>query len=262
MFYALSILIPFACICIKNYFSWILRISKHKEKYDFKSRYNKMYKLALSILKCGHLDLHVSGLEKLDKNKTYCFFSNHQAAYDPVGYYAAIADIPFATVAKAEAKKIPIVGKILYDIDGQFLERKDLKQSFRVMMEVEKSLKENKSSWLIFPEGTRNKDNKQIIQEFHHGTFRPAVKAQVDLVPCCIFGSIRVFQFTLPFKKKPIYIKFLDPIPYEEYKDMTTEEIAKMVRSRIQKDLTWNARKFDHEYNLKNNKKHYNLNAN
>ena len=94
----------------------------------------------------------------------------------------------------------------------------------------------------------------------HHGTFRPAVKSQTPIVPVISYGSFRGLNLKLHFKKHPIHYKVLEPITYEQYKDMSTEEISRLVQSLIQKELSFNIRRLDHEYNLKVNKKQYILN--
>ena len=45
---------------------------------------------------------------------------------------------------------------------------------------------------------------------------------------------IQEMILTLLAKQLTTQVHFLDPIPYEEYKDMKTPEIAEMVRGRIE----------------------------
>ena len=86
-------------------------------------------------------------------------------------------------------------GKIIKGIDGQYIDRNDLKQSLRVMMNVEADLKNKRDkNWIIYPEGTRNRDVMHNLKMFHHGTFRPAVKAGVPIVPVATYGTFRVLQ--------------------------------------------------------------------
>ena len=86
--------------------------------------------------------------------------------------------VPFVSLLpmEKELEDKPFAGKVITGIDGLFLDRNDLKQSLRIMMKVEDDLKNRKDkNWIIFPEGTRNKDPMKNVKEFHHGTFRPAV---------------------------------------------------------------------------------------
>lgn len=250
------ILVP-RVIC--NYFLWINRYARHPEKYDLSKRYYKARKLINYALKIFKSDVIVIGADKVP-NEICCFYANHVGACDPLPFFKALENKPIAFVGKVEIKKMPFVGKVFTAIDSLFLDRSDLKQQLRVMMSVEKSLKEKSTSWVIYPEGTRNKDTNKQMRTFHHGTFRSAVKAEVPLVPVVEYGSFRLLKFKGNLKKYPTIIKFLDPIYPSEYLDKKTEEIAKIVESRIQTELDYNIRKLYHEEMVKLNDINYRSN--
>ena len=228
------------------YLAWIKRYAKNKEKYPIDLKYGKLRKLVSKLTDDLDVELFVSGVENVP-NETVCFFSNHGGAYDPVCFIKTFKN-PMTFLAKSELEKAPFAGKAIKAIEGLFLKRDDLKQSLRTMMEIEEDLKAHRKNWLIFPEGTRNKDSRANLLEFHHGTFRPAVKAQVPLVPAAVFGTYRIFDKVSNLKKYPVHLVFGKPIYPDEYKDMSTQEIAVMVQSRIQTILTYEIRKNDRAY--------------
>ena len=240
------------------YFAWIRRYAKHPEKYPLEKRYAKARKLICYGLKIFRSDVKVYGLENIP-DEISCFYSNHVGACDPLPFFYA-SEKPLAFVGKVEIKKMPFVGKIFTAIDSLFLDRSDLKQQLRVMMNVEKSLQERKTSWVIYPEGTRNKDTNKQMRDFHHGTFRAAVKANVPLVPVVEYGSFRLLKFKGTLKKYPTIIKFLKPIYPDEYQGLKTEEIAKIMQTRIQNELDYNIRKIYHEEMVKLQDKNYRSN--
>lgn len=85
--------------------------------------------------------------------------------------------------------------------------------------------------FIIFPEGGYC-HNHNTVGEFKPGCFKSAVKARVPIVPVALIDSYKVFEeWTL--KKVETQVHFLKAIPYEEYKGMTTTQIAEMVRDRI-----------------------------
>ena len=129
-----------------------------------------------------------------------------------------------------------------YEGHGLFVSVSDIEKVCDVL---EEDLKNNRKHWLIFPEGTRNKDDRELLLEFHHGTFRPAMKAGVPIVPVAIFGTQRIFDKKSKFRKYPVQVIFGKPIYPEEYQNMKTEEVAQLVQSRIQSLLTYKARKYD-----------------
>lgn len=245
---------------VKLYFFSIKRHAKNIKKYPYSVRWKKVKEATSYISKRLKLDFHVEGLENLSKDKKQFFASNHVSSFDPLATLSVV-DKHITFVSKIEVEKYPVIPNVIRSIEGIFIDRKNLKQSLKVMLAVQRDLEnpETDKSWLIYPEGTRNPDEFACVQDFHSGTFRSAYKTGVDIVPVCIYGTQRVLKMN-KFKKIPIHISFLKPITYEEYKDMSTEDIAKMVHDLIQQELTFNIRKKDHEYMLKYNKKHYKFN--
>lgn len=242
--YGKAVLVAGAPI-IWDYFAWMRKYSNHPEKYAFDIRYKKLQKLLNTLNKGFNVDYHVEGLEKLPE-ETCCIVSNHLSAYDPISLIC-VMDKPCTFVAKKELEKKPFAGRIIKGIDGLFLDREDLKQSLRVMMKVEEDLKKKKDkNWIIFPEGTRNHDQMKNLKEFHHGTFRPAVKAGVPIQPVAMYGTFRVLKRKPAYKRYPIFIKFLDPIYPSQYKDMSTQEIAKLCQDKIEQAISYDLRMKDH----------------
>ena len=243
---------------IWGYFSWMISYSRKNCKTPIEKRYKKARKLILKVNHNLKLDVLVEGKENIPE-ETCCFYSNHMGAADPLLYFEAL-EKPVTFVAKKEIEKLPFVGRVFKSIDGQFLDRGDLKQSLRVMMRVQESLSKKEINWVVFPEGTRNKDHMGKLLPFHHGTFRAAMKAKAPLVPTVVFGSFRILHTKHNFKRYPTYIKFLKPIYPEEYEGKTTEEIAKIVESRVQAEVTFQARKIDHSRMVELHDNYYKFN--
>ncbi len=242
-----------------DYFLWMRKFAKHPEKYPIEYRYKKVRKL-LSRLARGYCTVYdVEGKENIP-DEPCVFVPNHLAEYDPLSLITVL-ERPSTFVAKKELENTPFVGKIMKGIDVALIDRKDLKQSLRVMMSVEDDLKnKHDKNWIIFPEGTRNKDQMMNVKEFHHGTFRPAVKANVPIVPVALYGTFRPVRFFPQYKKYPIFIKFLEPIYPEQYKDMDTKQVAKLCQDKIEQAVTYELRKKDHMAMLKYNKRKYRFN--
>ena len=244
---------------IGQYFSWMIKYSKHPDKYPMSIRYRKVRKLLLDLSKSFNVEYHVEGLENIPQ-ETCSFFSNHLSAFDPLSLIC-VMEQPCTFVSKIELQNKPFVGKIITAMDGLFIDRKDLKQSLRVMMKVEEDLKtKGDKNWIIYPEGTRNKDVIRNLKMFHHGTFGPSVHANVPIVPVATYGTFRVLKGKPNFKKYPVFIKFLKPIYPEDYKDMSTQDIANMVASRIEREVDFNLRLKDHLEMKKIGNKHYRFN--
>lgn len=76
-------------------------------------------------------------------------------------------------------------------IDRQIADVGAIKQSFKV-------LKENKKL-VIFPEGTRNKDEFLELQQIKNGTAMIAIKTQTPIVPIWIYNRPKPFKLTKIF---------------------------------------------------------------
>ena len=61
--------------------------------------------------------------------------------------------------------------------------------------------------------------------EFHRGSFKCATKAQCPILPIALIDSFKVLD-QKGSKPVNVQIHYLKPIPYEEYKEMNTAELA------------------------------------
>ena len=232
----------------------INKYSKKKDEYDYDVRYHHLSKLANKVSKELGVVFDVEGLENLPKDTKFCMLSNHLSSFDPLAMLAVL-DEPTTFVSKKEVQKLIIIPNAIKSIDGIFMDRDDLKQSLKVMLHVQSDLKEGNKNWIIYPEGTRLHDSLKLVGEFHQGTFRAPMKANVPIIPVVIYGTNRVLKLKPEFKKYVISISILKPIYPSEYQDMSTSELAEITHSRIQQELTYNVRIRNHKLMVKYNKK-------
>ena len=68
---------------------------------------------------------------------------------------------PVSIVYKIELKDIPFIKQIAKCVKGFFIDRDDVRQSMKVIMEVSEEIKK-KRNYIIFPEGTRSKDGNNV----------------------------------------------------------------------------------------------------
>ena len=107
----------------------------------------------------------------------------------------------------------------------------------QVIMSVANDVKNGKN-FLIFPEGTRSK-NGNIIGEFKGGSFKAATRAKCPIVPVALIDSFKPFD-TNTIRPVTVQVHFLEPLYYEDYKDMKTTDIAELVSTRIQAAINAN----------------------
>ena len=229
-----------------QYFTRIKRWARHLDRYPSAVRFVKIRQIIKSIQVALQVDLTVFGLENLPKDRNYCMVCNHMSAFDPIPFIVN-CPTPISFVGKKELMKAPFVETAMKAIEGEFIDRDDLRQSLKVMLRVEDDLKKGEKSWMIFPEGTRIRDQLLPVGEFHHGTFRPATKANVPIIPAAIYGSFRVFKKKPQYKRYPVFISILKPIMPEDYASLNTAEIAQLTHDLIQKEITYHLRPLDHQ---------------
>ena len=242
-----------------QYFTRIKRWARHLDRYPSATRFVKIRKIIKSIQVALQVDLTVFGLENLPTDTNYCLVCNHMSAFDPVPFIVN-SERHLTFVGKKELMKAPFIPAAMKVIEGEYIDRDDLRQSLKVMLRVEDSLKKGEKSWMIFPEGTRIHDKLLPVQEFHHGTFRPATKAKVPIIPCAIYGSFRVLKKKPQFKKYPVSISILKPMRPEDYAGMSTAEIAVYMRNEIQREITYHLRPLDHKIMSEIKDKNYRFN--
>ena len=117
---------------------------------------------------------------------------------------------------------------------GYLLDREDVRQAMTIIANVSEEVKKGRN-YVIFAEGTRSKNGNEI-QDFKGGSFKAATKAKCPIVPVALIDSFKPFD-TNTISPVTVQVHFLEPINYDEYKDMKTKEIAMLVHNRIQKAI-------------------------
>ena len=197
----------------------------------------KMLKFYLSnLLERVDVDLIVTGLENIPNEQSYMITPNHTSLADGMLFFTIFND-PLAFVSKAEAKKVPVARELLLTMGNIFMDRNNLKEELRVMKKVRKSLLEDNQKWIIFPEGTRTKDPNFKVGEFKAGTYKFPMSINKKIIPCAIYGVTRVFDGKYNLKKYPVHVHFFKPFTKEDYKSLSTQELALKCQTMIQEKV-------------------------
>ena len=109
-----------------------------------------------------------------------------------------VCPVPFSVVAKKELTNVPFLKQVFACMKAFMIDRDDVKQSMQVIINVIKEVKAGRN-YLI--------------------------------------DSYKAFD-TGSVKKLTVQVHFLEPIYYDEYKDMKTTEIAAEVKKRIEATIT------------------------
>lgn len=206
----------------------IKRYDKKKDSIPFEDRYAFALKIYDKVTKAFNIEFEITGLERI-KDKHTLIVSNHQSYYDP--FISQIFDFPVSFVAKKEIAKFPFVGHVAKSIDVVFMDREDPRDAVKVFKEASEILSKGRSMW-ITPEGTRSKNEGHEMNEFKPGSFKPAYRTQVPVTLLALNGTYKVFEKKC-YKKLIVQIEILEQIPYEQYKDKTTQELSDYCFNKI-----------------------------
>lgn len=203
------------------------------KNYDFEKAFAFIGYTARRACAAGRVRLEVEGLENLPKEKGFLLTPNHQGLFDALVFLATCPS-PFTVVIKKEASNIILLKQVVKALRAHPIDRDDLRQSLKVIKACANDIKEGRNV-LIFPEGTRSKEGNKV-GEFKGGSYKIATMMKAPIVPCALVDSFKPFDEN---SIRPVTVKvaYLQPLYYEEYKEMKTTDIAEEVQRRVSKKV-------------------------
>ncbi len=190
---------------------------------------------ARRLLKVSGTQVEVKGIENVPTDKAVLFVANHQSNFD-IPILLGHIDKHKSFISKVELEKFPIINKWMNLLECVFMDRSDIRQSAKAIMQGIKNLK-NGYSMVIFPEGTRAEDNNLL--EFKPGALKLATKSGAPIVPVSISGSKDIMKkgsnIIRPAKVK---ITIHEPIEITDEMKRDTISLAEHVRSVIAQNVS------------------------
>ena len=205
------------------------KLAKNKTKYSFEVRYRYVKRMINYMMKSGNIKTEIYGKENLPEEGGYVMFPNHQGKFDALAVING-HDKPCTFVMDKAKSKTFLVNEMCNLIDAKRLDLDDIRQNFKIINEITEEVKEGKR-FILFSEGGYSKNHNKV-KNFKPGSFKSAMSAHAPLVPVCLIDSYIPFN-SLKFGPCVTKVIFMEPLFYEEYKDLKTPEVAKIVRERI-----------------------------
>ena len=209
---------------------WSRNLSEHPED----ERYAVTQKMINHIKKKGRIKTNVYGTDNLPENGGYIMYSNHQGKYDALGIMHS-HEKPCSVLMEEKRSRMPIANQFIDFIGAKRLNQQDLRQQISFFNEISKEVKDGRK-FIIFPEG-KYSDNRNSLQEFYNGCFKCALKSESPIVPVMIYDSYKPFSIN-SLRKVTTEVHFLEPIMYDEFRDMKTPELCSLVKLRIEEAMT------------------------
>ena len=181
--------------------------------------------------------VQLTGKENLIHEGPVLYVANHQSIFDIVLLYANLKDHTIF-IGKKEIEKVPLLSTWMRLTHSLFLDRENLREGLKTILAAIDLIKEGYSV-AIFPEGTRNKaEDKTTLLEFHGGSFKPAEKANVPVIPIVFHNTSDILEDHAPWVKaarvkmavmEPVIISDLDP----EQKKFLSTYVSGMMQEKL-----------------------------
>ncbi len=173
----------------------------------------------------------VKGEENIPKDTPVLYVGNHRSFFDIILTYVRVPR-PTGYISKKEMDRVPLLGVWMRHLHCLFLDRKDIKQGMKVILEAIEKAKSG-ISICIFPEGTRNKTGGEMLP-FHEGSFKIADKANIPIIPMTLVNTEEIFENHLPkIKKTTVIIEYGKPIYMSEMERDEKKHVGASVRALI-----------------------------
>ena len=223
---------------VPKYYGKLCHYAKHTDEYSYQEKWDHIARIMQYAIDSGNVDLVCTGVENIPAPGTgFMMYGNHQGMFDIMAL-AATCPTPLGAVMKKELVGVPLLQQILDCTHSYPMDREDVRQSLTVIQNVIEEVKKGRG-FIIFPEGTRSKTGN-TMGEFHGGSFRCAVKAKAPIVPIALVDCFKVLD-QKGSDTVTVQIHYLKPIPYEEYKDLKTPDLAALVKGRIAEVIAANS---------------------
>ena len=202
---------------------------------------NRFYRAVLHMIAdAAHTVLqvrvHAEGLEKIPANGRVLLVCNHLDNVDPVIIMHQVKKKQtLAFIAKRETATMFVVGKFMHKLLCQLINRENDREALKTILKCIDIIKKDKASIAVFPEGGIKGGN--VLHPFRHGVFKIALRTQVPIVVCTLWGTQNVIHNGLRLKPTNVDFHVLGIVSPDVYKGMTAVEIGHLVHDMMAEDL-------------------------
>lgn len=210
----------------------IIDIEKGSSESPFYRRLAVIYIQA--ILTILRMRVHTKGLENTPTGR-YLLVCNHLNDLDPVTLLYFFRKSKLAFITKWENQKLFIVGKLMYKLRCQPINRENDREALKTILSCIQLIKDDIANVAVFPEGYTSRDHK--FHQFRPGVFKIAQKTGVPIAVCTLTNTHKVFHNVLHGKHTDIDLHLVQVIQPEEYRGITTVELSHRIHALMAEDL-------------------------
>ncbi len=228
---------------------FLLKNKKHVREINTENNDMKSFELiqefSVYILKKINVETSLIGEENLNDNDNVLYISNHPSMIDAFILLTFIKSPNSFFIADSSKiiLKLPIIKHVFKRMNNIFINRKDMRSGIKSLKEGTKNLNDG-FNLVIFPEGQISQViTNDLVGNFKGGAFKTALDAKKDIILISIIPDINIQKKPSIFggiRSTNVKVIINKRIPYLEFKDYKTSEIAKYTQSIIKKNIKEN----------------------
>lgn len=223
------ILIEFSLFIIPAIILTLLFDMKHKRILFWVTKF--FIQLFFKVYITGRFNIDLNNIKS---NHPRIYMLNHASQFDTFLMYLLPGS--FKVLVKEVYTKIPFIGWSIL-LNGNILVKK-MESDFEESNIIENAIKKVKEghNLVIFPEGTKSKTSS--IARFKTGGFKIAYATKAEIVPVVLdtWNSIRPGGGAW-IRDDKIWMKVLEPIKFNDYKNLEIKDFARSLRFKITEEL-------------------------
>lgn len=200
-----------------------------RNKPNGKIRHFVLRDLVWLFVKLYHVKYEVVGRENIP-DETFVVYANHKSNMDPLILYLALKK-RLTAVGKSTLFKHPVMNNIKETFGAISIDRDNDREALKQIIFAIKEIKEG-LSMIIFPEGGIKDRNEEEMVSLRAGAYKLVTKSQATILPISIIGSSEISK-RKRYKRKNVKVIIHEPIRYDAFKQMNTNEIGLMVEEII-----------------------------
>ena len=180
----------------------------------------------------------VIGEENVPKDQPVLYIPNHRSYFDILLLYARVPGLT-GFVSKDSMKKFYLLRDWMKKLHCLFLNRENPREGLKTILEGIENIK-NGISMCIFPEGTRNKTDGEMLP-FKEGSMKMAEKTGCLVIPVALSNTAEIFENHMPWIRScKVVIEYGTPIDPKTLSRQEQKHLGAMCRDRIQEMLDKN----------------------
>ena len=180
----------------------------------------------------------VIGEEHVPKDQPVLYIPNHRSYFDILLLYSRVPGLT-GFVSKDSMKKFYLLRDWMKKLYCLFLNRENPREGLKTIIQGIENIN-NGISMCIFPEGTRNKMDGEMLP-FKEGSMKMAEKTGCLVIPVALSNTAEIFENHMPWIRScKVVIEYGAPIDPKTLSRQEQKHLGAMCRDKIQEMLDKN----------------------